>query len=166
MGLNKLNHNYDYSFNIKTGAIENLSSITDNSRGTSVMAGTANISNLQQISEIVNDVTISSNRLTLNVSNGNLFHLTAAPSANFTINVTNLPTTNLKSTTISIFVTQGTTGYRPSAFEIEGVSYTIRWLGGTVPTPTSSFGKIDIFNFSMLRRSNSWFVLANSNLNF
>jgi hypothetical protein len=84
-----------------------------------------------------------------------------------TFNVTNVPTDNSKIMTLNVMVTQGSTGYIPGTFQIGGASQTIRWAGGSAPTPTSSAGKIDIFSFTMQRTSSSaWIIYASSALNF
>lgn len=118
------------------------------------------------IREQVNVGTISSSVLTANYANGTIYFVSSAPSSNFTVNVTNVPTDNNKAITIVVLVNQGATGYIPNALQINGSAQTIKWLGGTTPTPTSSAGKIDIFNFTLVRVSSSWTVIANSSLNF
>jgi hypothetical protein len=84
-----------------------------------------------------------------------------------TFNATNVPTDASKVMTINVLVTQGSTGYIPTVFQIAGSSQTIRWAGGTAPTPTSSAGKIDIFSFTLQRTSGgAWIVYGSSSLNF
>ena len=84
-----------------------------------------------------------------------------------TFNVTNVPTDASKIMTINVLTTQGSTGYVPGTFQIGGAAQTIRWAGGTAPTPTSSAGKIDIFSFTMQRTSGgAWIVYGSSSLNF
>ena len=80
--------------------------------------------------------------------------------------MTNVPTDNGKAITVSIIISQGATGYVPGTLQIAGVGQTIKWIGGAAPTPTSGAGKIDIFNFTLIRRSSAWTVLANANLNY
>jgi hypothetical protein len=86
-----------------------------------------------------------------------------------TFNATNVPTDASKIMTINVLVTQGSTGYIPTVFQIAGASNTIRWAGGSAPTPTSSAGKIDIFSFTLQRTSGgspAWIVYGSSSLNF
>lgn len=118
------------------------------------------------ISEAVIDVTISANVATLNYTTGLVAFIGTAPGANFTVNLTNAPTTNGQAISVVLFVTQGSTGYIPSAFQVEGSAQTIKWIGGSAPTPTSSAGKIDVYSFTLIRRSSAWTVLATSSLNF
>jgi hypothetical protein len=84
-----------------------------------------------------------------------------------TFNATGVPTDSSKTMTINVLVTQGSTGYIPTTFQIAGTNQTIRWTGGVAPTATSSAGKLDIFTFTMLRTSaGAWIVLGSYNLNF
>ena len=122
---------------------------------------------LQEVSETVVDVTLASNVATLDWTAGNIYYIATAPSAAMTFNVTNVPTTVSRIMTINVFVTQGSTGYIPSTFQIGGVGQTIRWPAGTAPTPTSSSGKIDIFSFTMQRTSGgAWIVYGAASTNF
>ena len=123
--------------------------------------------NLEEIAEKVVDITLASNVATLDWTSGNVYYIATAPSAAMTFNATNVPTTVSKIMTINIFVTQAATGRVPSTFQIDGVGQTIKWVGGSAPTPTSSAGKIDIFSFTMQRTSGgAWLVYGASSLNF
>lgn len=128
---------------------------------TLTVSGKADFSELV---ETIVDVSISSGSVTTNFNDGNIFYIDTSPSENFTINATNVPTVNNKATTFSIIVKQGSTGYIPSNFAINGSSQTIRWVGGANPTPTSTLNDIDIFSFTLLRLSDSWIVLGNYTL--
>lgn len=116
--------------------------------------------------EVLDTGTISSNLFTANFNTSSLFYITAAPTANFTINVTNLPTTDNRVTVLSFFVIQGSTGYIPSAIQIGGSGQTLKWSGGSAPTPTSGAGKVDVFTFTFIRRSSAWEVLGTSDTNY
>lgn len=123
--------------------------------------------NLEEVAEKVTDITLASNVATLDWTSGNVYYIATAPTAAMTFNVTNVPTTVSKIMTINVFVTQAATGYIPSTFQIAGVGQTIKWAGGSAPTPTSSAGKIDIFSFTMQRTSGAaWLVYGASSLNF
>jgi hypothetical protein len=122
--------------------------------------------NIQQIREKVVDSSISTNVMTCDYSSGAIFYQSTNPSENFTVNITNAPTDDGNAITISIFVVQGTTGYIPSALQVAGSGQTIKWAGGSAPTPTSSSEKIDLFTFTLIRRSSTWTVLGSANLNY
>lgn len=77
------------------------------------------------------------------------FH--TSPSANFTVDVTNLPNDNANKYTITIMVKQGGTAYIPNALRIDGVSQTIRWLGGSIPTGNAT--KYEKYTFEIYRTS-------------
>lgn len=111
-------------------------------------------------------ISILSNVATANFSSASVAYIGTAPSANFTINVTNMPTTDNRVMVMSFFVVQGSTGYIPSAIQIGGVSQTIKWSGGTAPTPTNGSGKVDVFTFTFIRRLSDWEVLGTSDTNY
>ena len=122
--------------------------------------------NTDFLSENVTDYTLASNVLTMDVSVSNVAFIATAPTAAMTFNFTNAPTGNGKSVSVTIFVTQGATGYIPTTLQIAGSAQTIKWQGGTAPTPTRTAGKIDIFSFSFIRRGSAWTVLGSSLLAF
>lgn len=116
--------------------------------------------------EILTTGTISSNVFTANFSSSSVFYVTTAPAANFTVNVTNLPTTNNRVTVVSLFVIQGATGFIPNALQIGGAAQTIKWSGGVAPTATSGAGKVDVFTFTFIRRGSAWEALGTSDRNY
>ena len=130
--------------------------------GTPVFSGGIRV---QEMIEDLVDVSHTSSTITLNYNDGNIFWLTNSQTANTTINVTNAPTTDGRIFTINLFVTQTATGFLPTTFQIAGSGQTIKWLGGIVPTPTSSNSKIDIFSFTVARRSSVYTVFGSASLN-
>lgn len=145
-----------------SGGITSSGTLTQS--GGAVFTGTTD---MQELRENVVDVTLSSNVATLDWTAGNIYYIATAPTASMTFNATNVPTDASKIMTINVFVTQGSTGYIPTVFQIAGSSNTIRWAGGSAPTPTSSAGKIDIFSFTLQRTSGgAWIVYGSSSLNF
>ena len=121
---------------------------------------------LPSTTEVLNSGTVVSNVFTADFSTGGVFYITTAPTANFTVNVTNLPTTDNRVTVVSVFVIQGATGYIPNALQIGGSAQTIKWSGGTAPTATNEAGKVDNFTFTFVRRGAAWEALGTSNRNF
>ena len=122
------------------------------------------ILDVAEVRETVVSNSFSTNVMTANYNDGAIHYATVAPSANFTISLTNVPTTTSKSITMSFLITQGSTGYIPTTLNLNGSSQTIRWVGGSAPTPTSSAGKIDIFNFTLILAASN-VVIASANLN-
>jgi hypothetical protein len=121
---------------------------------------------VQEMIEDVVDASISANVITVSYTNGNIVYVTNTPAADFSFRITDVPTDNGRITTINLIVTQGATGYKPTSLWINNVAQTLRWAANVIPTPTSSAGKIDIFTFSLLRRSDAYIVLGSANLNF
>jgi hypothetical protein len=139
--------------------------VTGNSTFTGDVTIAGNLK-VQEMSEDVVDVALSSNVAALNYATGNIFWITSTPSGAMTWSITNAPTTNGRTFSITGFVTQGATGYIPSTLNVNGSAATIKWFGGTSPTPTSTSGKIDIFNFTFIRRGDAWTALGNASVNF
>ena len=157
---------------IRTGAITSgaitasgaVSAASFTTTGGITVSGTSDI---QELREQIVDVTLSTNVGTLDWTAGNIYYIATAPTGAMTFNATNVPTDSSKAMTINVIVTQGSTGYIPTTFQIAGASNAIRWAGGVTPTATSVAGKLDIFTFTLLRTSGgSWIVLGSYNLNF
>jgi len=79
------------------------------------------------------------------------YHATA--STNFTANFTNLPTTNNRVLTASIVINQGLNGYIPNIVQIEGVTQSVKWPGGT---QSGTSYNLDIVTFNFIRTGNTW----------
>ena len=81
-------------------------------------------------------------------------------SGNVTANITNVPTTDNRVTSVSMVVNQGGTGYIVNGLQINGAAQTIRWQGNTVPA--ASTNRIDVFTFSLIRAASTWTVLGSA----
>ena len=141
------------------------------SSGNTVITGVLDVQEIRE--EVVdrNVGTVTANVFTADYSIGNIFYIATAPGANYTVNLTNAPTDNGKTISITLVQTQGSTGYYPNAFQVAGVQTTggtngIKWVGAAAPTPTSSAGRLDIWSFTLIRRGSAWEVLGSSVLNF
>jgi hypothetical protein len=152
---------------ITSGAITASGAVSASSFSTTGGMTVSGTTDLQEMREQIVDVTLSSNVGTLDWTAGNIYYIATAPTANMTLNATNVPTDVSKTMTINVLVTQGSTGYIPNTFQIAGATQTIRWTNGGAPVGTSGAGKIDIFTFTLLRTSGgSWIVLGSYNLNY
>ena len=121
---------------------------------------------VQELVEDMVDVAHSSNVIALDYTAGNIFFLTNTPGGSMTVNISNVPTTDGRIFSMNLFVTQGSTGYNPTVVNINGGAVTLKWPGGTVPTPTSSSGKIDVYTFTILRRASGFTLLGAQSANF
>jgi hypothetical protein len=114
-------------------------------------------STFQQSTEKLQTKTGATGTVTHDYSLGALFYHSSI-SANFTANITNVPTTNDRSIVVSLILNQGSTAYIPNALQIDGSVQTINWVGGSTPTPISN--KKELVSFVLIRVSNSWSVLG------
>jgi hypothetical protein len=79
------------------------------------------------------------------------YHGTA--SSNFTANFINLPTTDNRVFSASIVINQGLNGYIPNEVQIEGVTQSVKWPGGT---QSGTSYNLDIVTFNFIRTSGNW----------
>lgn len=61
--------------------------------------------------------------------------------------------------------TNGGTAYRPTAFQIDGVSVTPRWSGGTAPTAGNA-NSIDAYSFSIIKTAASTYTVLAGQVRF
>ena len=115
------------------------------------------LTTLQQSTEVLNVKSFASGTVTHDFSTGSIWYHTGI-SANFTANFTNIPTTDNRTTVVTIILSQGGTAYIPSAVQINSSSATINWLGGEQPTGTAS--GYDIVSFTLIRVASTWIVLG------
>ena len=143
---------------IGTGSIDNMTI-----GGSTAAAGTftnltaSGLTSLAEITEILNTKTAATGVVTHDFNTGAIWYHSSI-SANFTVNLTNVPTTNDRIITVSLLLNQGATGRLPSAFQIDGVAQTIRWQNNVIPTPNINI--IEIATFSLIRTGSTWFVLG------
>ena len=112
---------------------------------------------LQQSTEILNNLSGATGTVIHDYSTGAVFnHISLAD--NFTANFTNIPITNNRAINVVLILNQGGTAYIPSALEIDGVSRTINWQGGSIPA--GNINSIDVVSFTFIRITNTWLVLG------
>lgn len=110
--------------------------------------------NVQQITEVVTPVTsLVTTSSTVDFTNSEVFYYNNL-GGNFTLNVTNVPTTNNRVITIAVIISQGATGYIPNALNINGSGISINWLNGSAPSGNAN--KIDFVTFTLLRVTGTW----------
>lgn len=112
---------------------------------------------LQQITEVLNTKTGATGVVTHDYTTGDLWYHSSI-AANFTPNFTNMPTTANRTFGITLILNQGSTGYYPSAVQVNGTSVTLRWANNVTPTPGSS--KIDTVAFTLFYTSSTWYCCA------
>lgn len=146
------------------GTLSSLNAATPSFTGPMTISGRTD---LQQIREVVNNITISAGTLTCDYNTGAIFYVDAGVGATtFTIDITNLPTDNNYAVSITVLVKQGSTQGIPNTIKANGTTVTHKWANGnTVPT-ASAQNKIDIFTFTLHRVSSAWVILGSFSLNY
>ena len=140
------------STTLGTGIVN--SSLT--SLGTLTGLAVEGLSALRTVSEDIVALNSATGLVTHDYSESSIFYHTAI-AGNFTVNLTNVPTTSEKAYSIALILNQGATGYLPNAFSIDsGSPITINWSNGAVPVPNAS--KIDIVAFSIVNISGTYVV--------
>jgi len=141
-----------------TATMVGLGNVTNESKATMFTSPTfTGTITLQQSTEIFDTKSFASGTVTHDFSTGSIWYHSTF-SANFTANFTNIPTTNNRTTVVTLILSQGGTAYIPNAVQINSSSLTINWLGGAQPAGTAS--GYDIVSFTLIRVSNTWVVLG------
>jgi hypothetical protein len=112
---------------------------------------------LQQITEVLNTKTGATGVVTHDYSTGDLWYHSSI-SANFTPNFTNMPTTANRTVAITLILNQGSSGYYPSAVQVNGAGVTLRWANNVTPTPGVS--KFDTAAFTFIYTGSTWYCLG------
>lgn len=96
-------------------------------------------------------------------SSTTFYHL--YPAADFRPNFTNVATTTNQIVNFDLYVHQSTaTAYVPSAAMINSTTATVRWELGEIPNGTPE--GVDLFRFTVMRRSNDWVVVGSKVISF
>ena len=95
---------------------------------------------------------------THDVSQNSVFSITGL-AANFVANFTNVPTTNDRTTELTLVIDQGAIGVLPAVIQIEGLNQTVSWGEGAESEQPSSNAS-DTVNVSLVRTGGAWKVLA------
>ena len=68
---------------------------------------------------------------------------------------------NNESITVSVVTTQGSTAYYLNAYQIDGVSVTPKWQGGTAPSSGNASG-IDVYTFTIIKTASATYTVLAS----
>jgi len=116
------------------------------------------ITSVKSITEVMDAKASATGTVVHDFSSSDVFYHTGI-SASFTANITNVPTTVGRISTVTLVLAQGGTGYLPTALQIDGTSQTIKWAGNTQPTPQAN--KTDVVVFTLIRTAaGAWVVLG------
>lgn len=148
--LDGFDSNYFLNYN-------NLSSLPDLTNPSFNSVTITGLSTLQQLSEVLNTKTSATGSVTHDFSTGSIWYHSSI-STNFTAAFTNVPTTNNRTISITLILSQGATGRYPNAVAINGSTVSINWVGNLTPSPSTN--RFDIVSFLLVRVSNNWVVLG------
>jgi hypothetical protein len=109
----------------------------------------------KQFAEVIATKTGATGTVVHDFTEANIWYHSSM-SASFTMNLTNVPTTNNRSFTVTLILIQGGTPYYASAFQIDGVAQTINW--GNWATPAPQANKYEIQTFTLTRVGSAWTV--------
>lgn len=104
-------------------------------------------------------------------TNGAVQYITANSTGAGTLNITSASGVTLNSimatnsaVTVVFALTQTTTGYLPSAYQIDGSAVTPKWAGGTAPTASAS--AIDVLTLTIIKTASATFTVLASATKF
>ena len=133
---------------------------------TPVVTSGISIAGTTTIAQILEGATVSATAATGTINydvttNGAVTYYTSNAGANWTLNVRGNASTSLnsimstgQSLTIAFLVTQGSTAYYQSGFQIDGSSVTPKWQGGSAPTAGNA-SSVDINTLTMVKVANT-----------
>lgn len=142
---------------VTPGGTLSLPSATDTVIGRNTTDTLANktILSAEEITTI--SATAATGTINLDVLTQSILYFTSNASANWTLNIRGNSSTTLNSIlpvgstiTVVFMVTQGSTAFYQTGFQIDGSSHTPRWQGGSAPTEGNASG-IDIYSFSITK---------------
>jgi hypothetical protein len=118
---------------------------------------------LAEIHENVTTNISTTGTLLFNATTQGVLFATVEQTANRTINFTNVNTSldTGNSLTAAVLITQGTTAYYLDAFQIDGVTVTPKWSGGSAPTEGNASG-IDTYSFTIIKTADATFTVMAS----
>jgi hypothetical protein len=129
-----------------------------------------------KIEEVLEKITVSATAATGTINfdaltQGALYYTTNA-SGNWTLNVRGDSGTSLntmmatgESLTVVFLVTQGSTAYYNSAFQIDGNAVTPKWQGGSAPTAGNA-SSIDAYTYVIVKTGSATFTVFASIVDF
>jgi hypothetical protein len=158
---------YNPSTNVLTAGT--FSGIISGSTVSASSTATLGASTIEAISVVPAALTGS---VTLDVKTNAVYFYSANAGANWTLNFRGDGSTTLnaflttgQSATVVLLATQGGTAYYPTAFSVDGVGVTPRWLGGSAPTGGNA-SSIDSYSFTIIKTAASTYTVLASQARF
>lgn len=126
---------------------------------------TLSVPNVGEVSTV--SATGATGTLTYDVITQSVLYYTTNAVGNWTLNIRGNSTTSLntfmslnQTITIAHLVTQGASAFYNNAVQIDGVSVTPKWQGGTAPSAGNA-SSIDVYTYTIIKTAaNTYTVLA------
>jgi len=120
--------------------------------------------------------TAATGTVNVDLSTAAVHYYTANAAANWTFNFRGNSSTTLnsilsvgQSATVAFLVTNGSTAYYPTAFQVDGVTLTggtaVKWQGGTAPT-SGNASSIDSYTFTIIKTASATYTVLASQVKF
>ena len=129
-----------------------------------------NVGSVEEVATV--SATAATGTINFDVRTQSVLYYTTNASANWTLNVRASSTVSLntmmatgQSVTIAFLVTQGSTAYYQSAFQVDGSSVTPKWQGGTAPT-SGNASSVDVYSITIIKTGNAAFTAFASQTKF
>lgn len=143
--------------------------------GTSFPSASLHVSGTMMIQGVIEraNITGSAPPTTLNVDaiSGSVFYLSGSSVNNWTVNFRGSAATSLnsimfngQSMTFAVLVNHGATGFTASAHQVDGVSVTPRWQGGTLPSGSGT--STDIYSYTLIKLASASYNIFASQTRF
>jgi len=134
---------------------------------------TLNNPTLASAVESVSTISTAINTLvTVDALSSSVWLGTATTTGNFTLNIRGNASTTLnsylaigQSITVALIVPNGSTGYYPTAFQIDGTPITPKWQGGITPAAGSTNAS-DIYTLNIIKTANATYNVYAGQLKF
>lgn len=130
----------------------------------------AKLNNAKEVCTV--SATAATGTINFDVTTQSVLYYTSNASANWTVNVRGSSGTSLntvmstgESMTIAFLVTQGSTAYYASAFQVDGSAVTPKWQGGTAPTAGNA-SSIDAYVYTIVKTGSAAFTVFASQTKF
>ena len=128
---------------------------------------------LQSPEEVITvSATQATGTVNVDLSTSSIHYFTANAAANWTFNFRGNSSTTLNSQlnvggtiTVAFLVTNGSTPYYPTAFQIDGVAVTPKWSGAAIPT-TGNANSIDTYTFTIIKTASATYTVIAAQTRF
>jgi len=147
----------NYGYDLGTSSLQ-FGNVYANVHTANTISTTSSFANYRlEMTNIVASAAVASQSISL--LNGSRWYFTANANANVTLNFVGSTSSTLanilpvgQTVRVEVMMTQGATAYLPTAYQIDGVSQTVKWINGTAPT-IGNTNSINLYNYTITKLS-------------